>query len=606
MSINHEMQFENFLKQEKNLTYMVNNRVKKYGEKVALKDKATGYWRSMTWNELGETVRNVSKGLLELGVAEGEMVGLFSQNRSEWTLTDLAILGVRGVTVPVYSTNSKEETKYIIDEAEIKILFVNDQVQYNSSLPLLKESGVLKKIIVFDENVKLSGDESIYFSRLIEIGKKSSKDAEVELRLSKTNSEDLATLIYTSGTTGNPKGAMLTHGNFLFMSYACRFVMPNTDKDVVLSFLPLSHVFERCMQYVVLCGGTEYNYCHDTKLVLEFMQEVRPHWMCVVPRIWEKIHSTVLEQINTAPEKKKKIFAWAREVGEIYYWNTFKELPIPVSVRIKHFFAYHLVLKKVQALTGGRCKLFLNGGAPFNPGINRFFTSLGIPVSLGYGLSEIFPVAGPNRKNFKYGTSGALLPLMKFRVSDEGEIQVTGPNQMKGYYKKPEATNEVIMRDGWFRTGDVGHIDSDGHVVITDRIKELIITSGGKNISPSNIETLLKMNFYVEQAVALGDGRKTITALIVPSFPALEEYARKNNISYGTREELIANPLVINLYEEIVEKQCETLGQVEKVKKFTLLPNELSQENGELTPTSKLKRRIIDKKYKGIIDGMYN
>ncbi|HPF07809.1 MAG TPA: long-chain fatty acid--CoA ligase [Spirochaetota bacterium] len=606
MNNSYEKGFTDFLTKEKNITNMVNNRVKQYGKKLLLKDRADGNWKSWTWSETGEAIRNVSKGLLEFDVQEGDMVGLFSQNRAYWTIADLGILGIKAVNVPIYPTNSKEEAKYIIDEAGIKVIFVNDQAQYDRALSIMREGSTLQKIIVFDETVLIEGKDSIFFKNFLSLGQKSMKDAVVEERLSKTTKDDLATLIYTSGTTGNPKGAMLTHENFLFMSYACRFVMDNNEKDVALSFLPLSHVFERCAQYCYLAGGSEYHYCHDTKQILDFLKEVRPNWACVVPRIWEKVHAAVLEQVNAGPEKKKKIFAWAREVGEAYYWNKFKGLPIPVTIRFKHFFAYHIVLKKIQTLTGGRCRLFLNGGAPFNPGINRFFTSLGIPVSLGYGLTEIFPVGGPNVRNFKYGTSGPLLPLMQFRLSDEGEIQVKGPNLMKGYYKKPEATKEVFTEDGWFRTGDIGHLDNDGHIVITDRIKELIITSGGKNISPANIETLLKMNFYIEQAVAIGDGRKTITALIVPSFPALEEYARKNSITFSSKEELISNPAIIRHYEEIVEKQCESLGQVEKVKKFTLLPEELSQENGELTPTSKLKRRVINKKYTDVIDKMYS
>lgn len=605
MNNSYEKGFADFLAKEKNITSMVNNRVKKYGKKIMLKDRADGEWKSWSWTEMGEAIRNVSKGLLEFDVHEGDMVGLFSQNRASWTITDLGILGIRAVNVPIYPTNSKEEAQYIIDEAEIKIIFVNDQSQYDRALAIMKGKSTLEKIIVFDEKVLIEGNDSMYLRDFLSLGKKSDKDAVVEERLSRTTKDDLATLIYTSGTTGNPKGAMLTHENFLFMSYACRFVMDNNEKDVALSFLPLSHVFERCAQYCYLAGASEYHYCHDTKQILDFLKEVRPNWACVVPRFWEKVHAAVLEQINSGSEKKKKIFNWAREVGEVYYWNKFKGLPIPLSVRLKHVAAYNLVLKKVQALTGGRCRLFLNGGAPFNPGINRFFTSLGIPVSLGYGLTEIFPVGGPNVRNFKYGTSGPLLPLMQFRLSDECEIQVKGPNLMKGYYKKPEATKEVFTGDGWLRTGDIGHLDEDGHIVITDRIKELIITSGGKNISPSNIETLLKMNFYIEQAVAIGDGRKTITALIVPSFPALEEYAKKNKIAFSSRNELISNPAIKMLYEEIVEKQCESLGQVEKVKKFTLLPEELSQENGELTPTSKLKRRVIDKRYSEIIEKMY-
>ena len=605
MSDNHELQFSRFTSSEKNITNMVNNRIQKYGDKVALRDKARGYWKSLTWNELGDTVAAASKALLELGVKEGETVGLFSQNRAEWTISDLAILGIGAVTVPVYATNSKHEAGYIVNEARIRIIFVNDQDQYNTALAILKEGGALSKIIVFDESVVLHGKDGLYFSDFLASGRESSLGDEARHRLEKVGSEDLATVIYTAGTAVNPRGVMLTHGNFLYMFYACRLVIDNDENDVALSYLSLSHVFERCMQYVALCGGSEYNYCHDTKLFVDFLKEVRPDWVCAVPGVWEKIHSSIFDEIDRASFIKKALFVRAREIGEPDYLRKFRDQPVPLNLRIKHFFAYHLIIKKINALFGGRCRFVLNGGAPFNADINRFFVSMGVPASLGYGLTEMFPVSVPMKKNFKYGTSGALLPMVEFRLSVEDEIQVRGPNLMKGYYKNPEATREVITSDGWLKTGDVGHLDSDGDLVITDRIKEIIVISGGRYISPARIETVLKMNFFVEQAVALGEKRKFITALIVPSFPALEEFARKNSIVYSTREELIAHREVVRLYGDIIEKQCADLRPIKRIRKFTLLSEELSQENGELTPTGKLKRRVINTRYKELIEKMY-
>jgi long-chain acyl-CoA synthetase len=607
MEISHEAEFAKFLTEDPHLAVMMKNRVKKYGDNVAARQRVTGEWESITWNTIGKQIDLVSKALLEWDTAEHEMVGIFSQNRAEWSITDLGILAIRGVSVPIYATNSKEETEYIIDEAEIRILFVNDAEQYEKAMAVKAESKFLKKIIVFDPGVKLADDGSgIYFHDFLELGAKSDKGAEAERRLKAADSDDLCTLIYTSGTTGAPKGAMLTHRGFLYSIYAVRFALPWNEKDVSLCFLPLSHVFERAWSYAMFYGGAQNNFCHDTKQLLDFLKEVKPTYMAIVPRMWEKINSTITEGLKDAPETKKKLFNWSVSVGAEYYPRKFKKLPIPVSVRFKHFFAFILVLKKVQAVAGAeRHKLFINGGAPFNPGINRFFESVGIAVSLGYGITEIFPIATPTRENYKYGTSGPLIPLMQFKLSEFGEILVKAHNRMIGYYKKPEETAKALTEDGWFMTGDIGHIDEDGHVVITDRIKELIITSGGKNISPILVETMLKMNFYIEQAVAIGDGKNFISALIVPSFPALEGWAAKKGITFKSHEDLIKNPEVIKLYEEIVEEQNKPLGQVERVKKFTLLPEELSQEKGELTPTGKLKRRVVNNSYKLKIEEMY-
>jgi long-chain acyl-CoA synthetase len=607
MDLDHEKAFQKFLSDDPHLTLMIKKRVAKYGAKVVARQRPGGSWESMTWTTFGERIELVSKALLEWGLAEEEMVGIFSQNRVEWCIADLGILGIRGVSVPIYATNSKEEAEYIIDEAEIRILFVNDVDQYAKALEIMKQSKYLKKVIVFDAAVKFERSDTVMsFADFCELGKTSAKGEEASKRLAAAQSDDLATVIYTSGTTGAPKGAMLTHRGFLYSIYAVHFALPWNEQDVSLCFLPLSHVFERAWTYGMLYCGAENNYCHDTKQLLNFLKEVRPTYMAIVPRMWEKINATITEGMKKATPAKRRLFNWSVAVGGEYYPKKFKNLPIPLSLRCKHFIAYNLVMKKVQAVAGAeRHQMYMNGGAPLNPGLNRFFESVGIAVSLGYGITEIFPISAPSRLNYKLGTSGPLIPLMQFKLSDEGEIIVKAPNMMIGYYKKPQETAEVLTKDGWFRTGDVGHLDEDGHVVITDRIKELIITSGGKNISPTLIETMLKLNFYIEQAVAIGDGRNFISALIVPSFPELEGWAAKNGIKYSHHADLIKRPEVIKLYAKIVEEQNKPLGQVEKVKRFVLLADELSQENGELTPTGKLKRRIVNQKYADMIDSLY-
>lgn len=605
MSVDYQKGYAEYLEKNPHLAVMAMDRVKKFGDKVALRDRAAGEWESFTWNQVGEMIRNTAKALLELTVEEKEMVGIFSPNRAYWTIADLAILSLRAASVPVYATNSASETRYIVDDAEIRIMFVNDQHQYDAAKEVMDNSDYLKKLIVFDPIVSIEGDQSMYFHEFLEMGKSSGKDEELQSRLSQASMDDLCTLIYTSGTTGNPKGVMLTHRNFLTMLYATGYPMPIGEDDVSFCFLPLSHVFERSWTYFILDRGAENHYCHDTKQVVDFLKEVRPHYMVSVPRVWEKIYGTITEGLKSAPPAKQKLFDWAQRIGSEYYPLYNHDKPIPFSLKMKHAFAKKLVLSKIQDVVGGRCKFFHVGGAPFNPEINKFFYNAGLKMGLGYGMTEIFPICVCTPKDIGFGTSGKPVPLMQVRISEDGEIQASSPAQMIGYWKKPEESQAILTSDNWIRTGDVGEITPEGYVKITDRIKELIITAGGKNISPLLIETMLKEDIFVDQAVAIGDGRKYISALLVPSFEMLAKYADENGIVYKSYEDLVRSPAVVEFYRQRIEEATADLGRVEKVKTFTLLPEEMTQEGGELTPTGKLRRKIIHNKYEDVINAMY-
>ncbi|HOP30194.1 MAG TPA: long-chain fatty acid--CoA ligase [Spirochaetota bacterium] len=605
MSASYEREYQEYLKKNPHIAVMIRDRVRKYGDKTALKDKTTGAWVSTSWKEFGYRIDGTAKALLEMGVKENEMVGIFSPNTASWSVADAAILSIRGVSVPVYATNSVKEAEYIVNDAEIRIMFVFDQRQYDACKEILKSSKYLKTIIAFNNNVKISGNDSMYLDAFIEKGHSTSRDNELSDRLAAAKGDDLATLIYTSGTTGEPKGVMLTHTNLLTMLFATGYPMAIGENDVSFCFLPLSHVFERAWTYFMFDRGAENHYCHDTKQIMDFLKEVKPHYMTSVPRVWEKIYGTITEGLKSAPSAKQKLFGWALNIGSQYYPLYHHRQAIPLGLKLKHAVAKKLVLSKIQDVVGGRCKFFHVGGAPFNPEINRFFYNAGLNMGLGYGMTEIFVVCVCTPEDIGFGTSGKPVPLMKVRVSDEGELQMTSPAQMAGYWKKEEASKAMLTPDGWIKSGDVGEITPEGYIKITDRIKELIITAGGKNISPLLIETSLKDDIYIDQAVAIGDARKYISALIVPSFELLMQYAADKGIKYEDKEDLVRNPEIIKFYEDRINEATKDLGQVEKIKSFTLLPNELTQESGELTPTSKLRRKIINQKYTDIINSMY-
>jgi len=606
MTVNHASQFQAYLESEQHIARMIRRRIPKYGGKVALRDRADGSWESVTWVEMGEVADSLGRALIASGVDVGGRVGIFSQNRAAWTLADLAILSVRGVTVPVYATNSVEETAYIVDDAGIGVLFVNDQEQYDKALAVMEGCETLHTIVAFSPEVKLKGGSRSYsFAGFMDRDREGAFQAKLDRRLFEATSSDLYTLIYTSGTTGAPKGAMLTHENVLASLYGTGYPMPVGEEDVSFAFLPLSHVFERSWTWFVLSRGAENHYCHDTKQVKEFFSEVKPQYMVSVPRVWEKIYGTVQDGIQKAPKVRQKLFGWALRTGRIYNGMVNGKQVPGRSLSMKHAIADKLVLSKIRKVMGGKALFYHAGGAPLNPEINAFFVNAGIRLGVGYGLTEIFPICVCTPEDIGFGTSGKPIPLVDVRIAETGEIQAKSPALMKGYWNKPEASAETLTKDGWFKTGDIGEITPEGYVRVTDRIKEILITAGGKNISPQTIETAIKEDLYVEQAVAVGDGKPYISALVVPSFPMLEALADTMGLTGATHEELVAHPKIIDVYRERIDQHTQHLGQVEKVKRFTLLPTELTQEAGELTPTSKLKRRNILQRHAETIEAMY-
>ncbi|MCU0848191.1 MAG: long-chain fatty acid--CoA ligase [Spirochaetes bacterium] len=587
---------------KKHLGDMIRESAQKYGDKTAMRFKYGGQMQETSYKKMEVMVRDAALSLLELDAKEGEMIGIFSGNRPEWSISDLAILTIRGVSVPIYATNTAKQAEYIVKDSGIKIIFVGTKDHYDKVQTFINK---IDRIIVFDESIPISGDKAMRFTEFLKIGMQSKKEKELEERMSKSSSDDLATLIYTSGTTGDPKGVMLTHSNIFHQIDGIMEHFVITPEDRSLSFLPLSHAYERSWSYIVFYNGVQNNYISDTKKVLEYMQDVKPTCMVSVPRLYEKIYATVYDRLERASGLKKILFNWSVKTGRKYQFKKKDRKFIGPYLAFRHYMADGLVLKKLRDIVGGHKNFFSAGGAPLSIEIEEFFLSIGLLVCQGYGLTETSPVISCNRPgDFKFGTVGKILRDTEVKIADTGEILIRGGNLMKGYYNKPEATSESIV-DGWFHTGDVGVIDQDGFLKITDRIKDLIITSQGKNIAPQHIETMVGKDYFIEQIATIGDKRKYISALIVPSFQALEEWARENGISYSSREDLIKNPGVIEMYRKRIDDQSKELANYEKIKKFTLLADEFTQDNGELTPTMKIKRKVVGEKYKDIINSMY-
>lgn len=611
----YQKELDDFIKENRTLANLVLKNAEKFAEHDALKQKVKGKWIATKWKDFGEQIRAAAKGILELDLLKpGESGGIFSANRAEWPVADIAVLSVRGISVPIYATNSVEEALYIIEDAEIKVLFVGDQVQYDKAKQIKRQSSYLKKIIALDRDIRIEGDDSLYLDELITIGRNSSRDDELKKRLQEASPDDLLTLIYTSGTTGVPKGAIHSHRTFMSGIYPSLTRFSHVGPGyVTMAILPLSHVFERMWSYGAMTVGMCIAYCPDPKQFLEYITEIKPNFMTSVPRIWDKVYGNIQEGLKTAPPLKAKLFKWAEKTAlQAYHFRTANRR-LPLILRIQYALAKKLVISKVHKTLGTEnCDVYHVGGAAFAPDVNEFFFAFGINTIQGYGLTEFFPVCVGFNGHGIPGMCGPMLPLCQARISEEGEIQLKGPMCMLGYYKKPEATKECFTEDGWFKTGDIGRIErieKDGeiftYIKITDRIKDIIITAGGKNISPQQIESLFGDELFIEQIVVVGEGKKFISALIVPNFVVLEDYCQKNGISYSSREDLVNHPAIIEMYAEIIEKRTVSLGQVEKIKKFTLLTKELTQEDGELTPTLKVKRKVINQKYAEIIDKMY-
>lgn len=601
-----DREFAEYLAENKTLAYMMLKNAKAFKDADILTQKnIKGEWETISWTEFADRFSALAKALIDWGIDSGDMCSIFARNCSEWAISDMGILATRAVSVPIYATNSKEEAEYIINDAEVKIVFCGAQEQYDRALQIITDNKYLKLIVAMQDDIVISGDKSVYLTQLIEKGRQLGNDQVFEERINNVDPDDIVTIIYTSGTTGNPKGAVHTHRTFLNGIFPSLRYPEAGPHYISLSILPLSHIFERLWSYGCMSIGVRIGYCPDPTSFLEYMNHYRPHFMTSVPRIWDKVYGVIHVSMKNAGGMKYKMFEWAKETGIKAYKNN--------SYGLKYKIADKLVFSKIRAMLGTEnCNIYHIGGSAFAPEVNEFFQAVGINIAMGYGLTEFFPVCVGYRDNAIPGYCGVLLSMCQARISEEGEVQLKGGMSMTEYYKNPEATKAIFTDDGWFKTQDVGELhyvekngEKLGYIKITDRIKELIITAGGKNVSPQQIESLLGNEMFIAQFVCIGEGRKFLSALVVPNFIILEDYCRKNNIEYTSPEQIIKNPAIYKLYEGLIEAKTQSLGQVEKIKKFILLPEELTQEAGEMTPTLKLKRKFIDQKYRDLIDELY-
>jgi long-chain acyl-CoA synthetase len=572
--------------------------------------KKDGYWRRVSSRELESQVRAVAMGLHALDVKVGDRVGILSENRVEWTLADLGVINCGALDAPIYATQSPKQVAYILNDAGVEVLFISNQAQYDRVRDALVNCPKLRVIISFDPIVAPAASV-MSFDDLLARGRAADHEEPglYETMREIVTPESLATLIYTSGTTGDPKGVMLTHANLVSNTLANFQNSELNEGEVALTFLPFSHILERTTIYMYLYAGVSVHYAESVETVARDMVEVRPHFMTSVPRLFEKVQARAMEKAEEKGERQAAIARWAVDVAKQWGKAASEGRNAGVVLNLKHKVADALVYSKLREALGGRIRALVSGGAPLAPELAWFFYGAGMPIYQGYGLTESSPVIACNtpRAN-RLGSVGKPIPGVRVRIAEDGEILASGPNVMRGYYNRPAETGEALEIDAegrvWLRTGDVGHLDADGYLFITDRKKDLIKTSGGKYVAPQPIENAIKRSQYVNQVVVIGDGRKFPAALIVPQMEALRSYARRQGIVVE-ESELIKRQEIIDLIEKEVESLTADLSQYEKIKAVLLLPRELTVEGGELTPTLKVKRRVVVEMNKGQIDRLY-
>lgn len=566
-----------------------------------------GSWASLTHREVGEKVRELALGLRGLGLERGDRVALVSDTRQEWALADFALVMSGLVSVPVYPSLPPEQVRYILEDAGVRAAFVEDGEQYRKLEQVSDDLPGLERAFAF-EPVEAGRIPVQPLEELAAAGRDAGTEEGYEAEARRAEPDDLATLIYTSGTTGDPKGVMLTHDNFASNVEACCRVLPVGPDDVALSWLPLSHVFERMSGHYLMWsrGVTVAYYGGSTDTLVRDMGEVRPTIMNAVPRLYEKFVEGAEAKARDAGGLSEAIFRWARSVGEERADRTLAEEPVGPWLALKHRLADRLVFRKLRDRTGGRLRYFVSGGAPLSPEVGRFLWAAGLPVLEGYGLTETSPVLCVNPPDrVKLGTVGPPVAGTELRIADDGEILARGPQVMRGYYDAPEATDEVMEGDGYFRTGDVGELDEDGYLSITDRKKELIVLATGKNIAPSPVENAMKRSRFVEHAVLVGDRRKFPLVVLQPAFAELRKWGREEGLGGAAPEELAGVEAVRSLLGEEVAGATRGFADHERPGEILLVPDSFSVETGELTPTMKVKRRVIQERYGEDIDRLY-
>jgi long-chain acyl-CoA synthetase len=585
--------------------------VAKYGDRVAMRKKDYGLWHDISWKDYYRLSSQVGAALMSMGLLKGDCVSIIGDNCPEWVIADLGVQCAGGVAVGVYSTNAWPQVEYVIQNSESKFFFVENEEQLDKWFQFRDRVPLLKKVIVWDlEGLRHFKDPIVMtFEELLAMGEEAlKKDPDmVEKRAKEITPEDLSVLIYTSGTTGPPKGAMLTHRNVTWMSHAITADNRIYDTDEVMSFLPLCHIFERLFSvFAHITHGYTVNFIENLDTVTDNMREISPTVGYAVPRIWEKYLSTVLIKMSDATWFKRMVFGLALKIGKQRASLRMSFKPVPFYLEGLYWLAYAAVFRKLKERLGfDRLRVAYSGAAPISPDVLLFFQSIGVNLIEGYGQTEGTGVTCVSRiGKVKLGTVGPPLTGTDVKIAEDGEILVKAPSVFKGYYKNPEATAETI-KDGWLCSGDVGVLDEDGYLKITDRKKDIIVTAGGKNITPQYIENKLKFSPYINDAIVIGDKRKFISALIAIDEDNVVKYAQDNKIQFSTYKDLTQSPDIVNLIQKEVDKVNETLSRVEQIKKFTIIPKKLYEEDGEVTPTMKVKRKYVHEAFKELIEAMY-
>lgn len=580
------------------------------GANPAHRIKRDGVWHDTPWQELQETVRDIARGLLGLGVQAGDRVAILSDSRSEWVQCDLGIQATAGITVPIYPSSTEEQTTYILQNSESTHIFVDTPAQLAKIQNIRSECPDLRQAILIQSAMRKGVDSAdvLSLADLINQGKAAAEQEEIlNTRLDQLSPDAEATYVYTSGTTGPPKGVIQTHGNHLVMLEGVSAAIDAAEGDVHLLFLPLAHSFARLEAFLGLYLGLITAFAESIDALPDNMQEVRPMLMFSVPRVYEKMYARVVAMGTSGSRVKQAIFNWSVNVGRQVSALQQRGQPIPAVLQGKRALAHKLVFSKLHARVGGRLRYFISGGAPLAQEIAEFFHAAGILILEGYGLTETCPALTSNRSDYyKFGTVGLPFSGVELRIAADGEILAKGPNIAKGYYKRPEETAEVFLEDGWFATGDIGELDADGFLRITDRKKDLIVTAGGKNIAPQNIENLLKTDRYISQAMVYGDRRQYLTAILTLDPDAITAYAHEQGLGETSLAELATHPQVVKLLGERVDDYNQHLASYESIKQFIIAPTDFSPESGELTPTLKVKRKVVTQKYYAQLEKLYD
>ena len=600
------------MKMNCHLSVLVHEQAKQYGdrEEIIYKEFGGSEWKSLSWNQLSDTVKQVSNALLNLGVKVQENIGIFSNNCAQYLYCDFGAWGVRAVTIPFYATSSEQQIQFMVNDASVRFLFVGEQEQYDKAHRIFALCPTLERIIIFDKTVRISSHDpnALYFEDFLKLGEGLPRQSEVETLLKQASMDDLANILYTSGTTGDSKGVMLSHEQYYAALKGNQEVVPVGEDDRVLNFLPFAHIFEKGWALLGMSVGARMIVNTYPQEVQQSMRETNPTSMSSVPRFWEKVYTGVMEKIDNAGALQRKIFQNALRVGRkhnIEYLSRGKRPPLMLHLEYeaidKTLFS---MVRKELGLTNPN--IFPTAGAAISPNIEEFVHAIGLNMVAGYGLTESLATVSCDQldKVYTIGSVGRPLSVVDVKISDEGEVLLKGKTITKGYYNRPDLNDSTFTPDGYFRTGDCGYL-KDGELFLTERIKDLFKTSNGKYIAPQMIESLLLVDKYIDQIAIIADQRKFVSALIIPEYRLLEEYARKNGIDFETREDLCANERIHDMMHERIETLQQQLAHYEQVKRFTLVAHHFSMENGELTNTLKLKRRVINENYKAEIEKMY-